>query len=187
MILPQVTPTILVSSSFAWYKLFISLYPSECTAWAFAMTGGQIGENVTLAKSYNIAWLVLIGITPFCFMAIFYGKVILHLRREILPRQHGSLATRKSRQKVTKMLLTITIIYGICLIPNLILYVVWYYALEAEIMYTINEVLLVLILINSCANPFVYAAQSRVFRRSMKDVLCPCKNWSINRVNISLP
>ena len=143
--------------------------------------------NVTLAKSYNIAWLVLIGITPFCFMAIFYGKVILHLRREILPRQHGSLATMRSRQKVTKMLLTITIIYGICLIPNLILYVVWYYALEAEIMYTINEVLLVLILINSCANPFVYAAQSRVFRRSMKDVLCPCKNWSINRVNISLP
>ena len=58
----------------------------------------------------------------------------------------------RSRQKVTKMLLTITIIYGICFIPNLILYVVWYYVLEAEIMYTINEVLLVLVLINSCAN-----------------------------------
>ena len=143
--------------------------------------------NVTFAKSYNIAWLILIGIAPFCFMAFFYGKVILHLRREILPRQHRSLATRKSRQKVTKMLLTITIIYGICFIPNLILYVVWYYVLEAEIMYTINKVLLVLILINSCTNPFVYAAQSRIFRISMKNIVCPCKNWSRNRVNISLP
>ncbi|XP_022805449.1 neuromedin-U receptor 2-like [Stylophora pistillata] len=142
--------------------------------------------NVTFAISYNIAWLFFIGIAPFCFMAFFYGKVILHLRREAVPRQHGSLAVTKSRQKVTKMLLIITAIYGVCYIPNLILYVVWYFALEAEVMYTINEVLLVLILVNSCVNPFVYAAQSRIFRRNMKKIVCSCEQWSRNRVNTSI-
>lgn len=55
------------------------------------------------------------------------------------------------------MLMTVTAIYGICWIPNLILYVVWYFALETDAIYTINKIFLVLILVNSCANPIAYA------------------------------
>lgn len=89
--------------------------------------------SVKFALSYNIAWLVLIGIVPFCLMTFFYGKVIIHLRKEVVPRQHLSVPVMKSKKKVTKMLMTVTAIYGICWIPNLILYVVWYFALEADV------------------------------------------------------
>ena len=137
--------------------------------------------SVEFALGNNFAWLILIGIVPFGLMAFFCGKVVLYLRREVVPRQHLSVPVMKSRKKVTKMLMTVTAIYGICWIPNLILYVVWYLALEAEFMYTINKVFLVLILVNSCVNPIVYALQSRLFRKHMVNILCLCKRRSGNR------
>ena len=137
--------------------------------------------SVKIALSYNIAWLLLIGIVPFSLMTFFYGKVVKQIRREVVPRQHLSVSVMKSRKKVVKMLMTVTAIYGICWIPNLILYVVWYFALEAHAMYTINKVFLVLILVNSCANPIVYALQSRLFRKHMANILCLHKRPSENR------
>ncbi|CAH3189378.1 unnamed protein product [Porites evermanni] len=71
------------------------------------------------------------------------------------------------------MLVIVTIVYGVCYISNLILYVVWY-VWDADLMYTINKVFLMLILINSCANPIIYAAQNRQFRKEMAGVLCKC-------------
>ncbi|XP_078374772.1 neuromedin-U receptor 2-like [Oculina patagonica] len=140
--------------------------------------------SVSLALGNNFAWLILIGIIPFCFMVFCYGKVIKHLRREVVPGQQLSVSVMKSRKKVTKMLMTVTAIYGVCWIPNLILYVVWYYVLETDVMYTINKVFLVLFLVNSCANPIVYALQSRLFRRHMASyVICLCKKRSKNRVD----
>ncbi|XP_078372891.1 allatostatin-A receptor-like [Oculina patagonica] len=131
-------------------------------------------SSVSLALGNNLAWLILIGIIPFCFMAFCYRKVIIHLRREVVPGQQlSSVSVMKSRKKVIKMLMTVTAIYGICWIPNLILYVVWYY--------NINKVFLVLILVNSCANPIVYALQSRLFRRHMVNFRCLCKRRSKTR------
>lgn len=130
------------------------------------------------ALSYNVAWLALIGVLPFCLMAFLYGKVIAQLRKEVLPRRRASIAVKTARKKVITMLMTITVIYGACWIPNLILYVVWYFVLDADVMYTINKVFLILILVNSCTNPFVYAVQNRVFRRRMTDILCTCKRRS---------
>ena len=142
--------------------------------------------SVSFALGNNFAWLILIGIVPFCFMSFCYGKVIIHLRREVVPGQQVSLSVIKSRKKVTKMLMTVTAIYGICWIPNLVLYVVWYFALEADVMYTINKIFLVLLLVNSCVNPFIYALQSRLFRRYMTDIKCFCNKLSRNRVDFSV-
>ena len=137
--------------------------------------------SVTFALGNNFAWLILIGIVPFGLMVFFYRKVELYSRREVVRRQHLSVPVLKSRKKVTNMLMTVTAIYGICWIPNLILYVVWYLASESDAMYTIHKVFLVLILVNSCANPIVYALQSRLFRKHMVNILCLCKRRSENR------
>ena len=84
------------------------------------------------------------------------------------------------------MLMTVTVLYGICWIPNLILYVVWYFVLDADVMYTINKVFLILILVNSCTNPIVYAAQNRLFRRRMADGVCRCKKWPLNQNHMTV-
>ena len=142
--------------------------------------------SVSLALGNSFAWLILIGIVPFCFMTFCYGKVIIHLRREGVPGQQSSLCVMKSRKKVTKMLMTVTAIYGICWIPNLVLYVAWYFVLEADVMYTINEIFLVLLLVNSCVNPFIYALQSTKFRRYMTDIKCFSYKLSRNHVDFSV-
>jgi len=139
--------------------------------------------RVAFALSYNVTWLVLIGVLPFCLMAFFYGKVIANLRKQAVPGGNMLMASKK---KITKMLMTITVIYGVCWIPNLILYVVWYFVLEADVMYTINKVFLVLILVNSCANPIVYAAQNKLFRSHMAYILCKCRNRCRNEGDTSI-
>ena len=138
--------------------------------------------SVAFALSYNVTWLVLIGVLPFCLMAFFYGKVIAKLHKQAVPGGNMLMASKK---KITKMLMTITVIYGVCWIPNLILYVVWYFVLEAYVMYTINKVFLVLILVNSCANPIVYAAQDNLFRSRMAGILCKCRKRSGNQSGMS--
>ena len=129
-----------------------------------------------LAEIYNVAWLVLVGILPLCLMIYFYGKTISCLRqsrREILPRRH--LSVLRSRKRITKMMMAITSIYGLCWIPNLVLYVVWYSFLEEDVMYDINEAFIFLILVNSFVNPLAYTAGSKRFRKHVKDVICCCK------------
>ena len=140
--------------------------------------------GAALYVAYNVTWLVLIGFVPSCLMAFFYGKAIAQLRKKIVPRCHASVPVMETRKKVTNMLMIITAIYGICWIPNLIFYVVWCFYLH-DVMYTINEVFLVLLLVNSSINPIVYAAQNRLFRRRMVDILCGCKKLSENQ-NVSL-
>lgn len=137
-------------------------------------------SNAALYVGYNVTWLVLIGLLPCCLMAFFYGKAIAQLRKKVVPRCHASVSVMETRKKVTKMLMAITAIYGICWIPNLIFYVVWCFYLHGNVMYTINEVFLVLLLVNSSINPIVYAAQNRLFRRRMVEILCGCKKLSEN-------
>ena len=141
--------------------------------------------SVAFALDYNVTWLALVGVLSSCLMVFFYGKVIVKLRQEVIPRRHASMAVIKARKNVTKMLTTVTVLYGICWIPNLILYVVWYFVLDAHVMYTINKVFLFLILVNSCINPIVYAVQNRLFRRRMADIVCKCKKWPLNQNHMS--
>ena len=141
--------------------------------------------SVAFALGYNVTWLALVGVLSSCLMVFFYGKVIVKLRQEVVPRRHASMAVIKARKNVTKMLTTVTVLYGICWIPNLILYVVWYFVLDADVMYTINKVFLVLVLANSCINPIVYAVQNRLFRRRMADIVCQCKKRPLNQNHMS--
>ena len=122
---------------------------------------------------YNAVWLALIGVLPSCLMAFFYGKIIVKMRETVVPRRHASIHVMKARQNITKMLMTITVVYGVCWIPNLILYVVWY-VWDVDVTYTINQVFLVLILVNCCTNPVVYSVQNRQFRTRTANILLKC-------------
>lgn len=70
--------------------------------------------SISYVLCNNIAWLVIIGILPFCLMAFLYGKVVANLRSEDIPRRHTSISVSKARKNVTKMLMIVTILYGVC-------------------------------------------------------------------------
>ncbi|EDO31916.1 predicted protein, partial [Nematostella vectensis] len=128
--------------------------------------------NVMLAIAYNIAWLLFLGVIPLGIMGYLYSSIVKTLW--FSGKTHEGEATQqvrlKARQRVTKMLIIISAIYGLCWLPNLLISVASYFVDDGNPAvlsygYLITEVL---VLINSSINPFVYSIQSQKFRNGVR-------------------
>lgn len=126
-----------------------------------------------LPKIYGIIWFSVVGAIPISIMVVLYSKVVyrlwvkrsvarLHRRAILIPR------------KATKMAITLTVIYSICWLPNLILYILAFNISEDVYGSPLYRWTVVLTCLNSTVNPFVYTLQSRRFRASVKRALL-CK------------
>ena len=127
-----------------------------------------------LPKVYGVIWLSVVGAIPISIMAVLYSKVVYHLwvNRSVPSRlnRRGIFIPRKA----TKMAITLTVLYSICWLPNLILYILVFnisFAFYGSPLYGWTVVLTCL---NSTVNPFVYTLQSQRFRASVKRALL-CK------------
>ena len=76
----------------------------------------------------------------------------------------------KVRKRVTLMVVTITAIFGICWLTDVIAHVVDYhtYSITHEVFTVIHT----MILFNSAVNPFVYALLNQNFREKIKGMIC---------------
>lgn len=131
-------------------------------------------------------WLFAVGILPSLIMLALYGGVIKTLwcsRNKIADVSQRSL--HKSRKRVTKAAVTVTVILFVCWMPNLLYYFITSYAprssstaqnlnTAAPVFYKTSHVLL---LLNSSINPFVYAVQDARFRRCMTRLLCRIRQY----------
>lgn len=139
-------------------------------------------SSIDIAIAYNFIWLFFIGILPIAVMGFLYGLIARSLwgsGNRVSSEQFTSQVRFKARKRVTKMLITITIIFALCWMPNLLINVISYYYTPTGIFsygYLITEVL---VLLNSSINPFVYGIQSKQFRNGIKAILC-CK-WCPRR------
>ena len=126
-----------------------------------------------LAIAYNFLWLVFVGVVPVGLMAVLYGRIVFSLWfHQNSVTYEAQKARLKSRKRVTKMLVTLSVIYAVCWFPNLLINTIEYYieipALRS-IGYLVSEML---VLLNSSINPFVYALQSKQFREAIKTIVC---------------
>ncbi|KAL9973913.1 hypothetical protein ACROYT_G020429 [Oculina patagonica] len=79
--------------------------------------------------------------------------------------------------KITKMLVTVVSLYAICLLPNQVVWL-WYEFGTAQNWPHFNELLTfgnIMVYINSCVNPFLYAGMNEEFRKGFSRLL-HC-NW----------
>ena len=126
-------------------------------------------------NAYSLGWLIVIGILPLTIMTILYSRVVFKLW--VRTSQNVEVSQRaviKSRKRVTKMVLTVTVVCAVCWLPNLIAYVLDFYGLnsQGDIVHTTTVVLVTL---NSAVNPIIYCFQSKQFRRCVKALLLsPC-------------
>lgn len=148
---------------------------------------------VWLGKVDAAMWLFAIGLFPLGTMGILYGRVV---RRLWFTKDHTTNISQrtllKSRKRVTKTVLVITVVLAISWLPNLI-----YYFLEMFLL--INDTVTiqtnigsfetlfrvisyVFISINSTVNPVIYATQDRTFRRHMWRTLAQCFGTRNNKV-----
>ena len=126
-------------------------------------------------NAYSLGWLIVVGILPLSVMMLLYSRVVFKLWvTKSQPVEQSQRAVIKSRKRVTKMVLTVTVVCAVCWLPNLIAYVLDFYGLnsQGDIVHTTTVVLVTL---NSAVNPIIYCFQSRQFRRCVKVLLLsPC-------------
>ena len=125
-----------------------------------------------LGLGYNYLWLMFVGVIPVGIMVLFYGRIVHNLwysERQVV--QGAQLARLNSRKRVTKILVTLNVVYAFCWFPNLLLNILNYYIANPalhSIGYLVTELL---VLLNSSINPFVYALQSKQFRIAVKHIV----------------
>lgn len=137
-------------------------------------------------NAYSLGWLIVIGVLPLTIMASLYSRVVFKLWvRPSQPEELTQRAVIKSRKRVTKMVLTVTIVCAVCWLPNLIVYVLDFYGMNSHggIVHTATVVLVTL---NSAVNPIIYCFQSKRFRTCIKALLFSMRRTATVEPKISM-
>ncbi|XP_031573203.1 allatostatin-A receptor-like [Actinia tenebrosa] len=133
-----------------------------------------------LQKAFSFLWFTAAGFAPLAIMFVFYSRVIYSLWFKKNQVQGTQLAVLKSRKRVTKMVVIVSVVFLVCWIPTLLLYA----TLHDNVAFPISGMSAtgsIMVLFNSAINPFIYSFQSENFRRCLKDIVS-CRKPRNNRI-----
>ena len=118
----------------------------------------------------SAVWLLMVGIIPAAIMLFLYSRVVYDLWFKKVD-EATQVAVRKSRKKVTKLVLIVSAIYAVTWFPQLIVYVLSSYNYKIELGDLSYIISVVMVTFNSAVNPVVYAFQSERFRQHFNQLL----------------
>ena len=125
--------------------------------------------DIHQARTYTAIAFFLDFLVPFVVMSALYGRVIRRLWNHRI--SHGNqVALVRRRKRVTKILAIVTLLHGVCLLPDALVYFLSYCSFKySSITFKISTVFVCL---NSTINPFLYSLHSQRFRQSLRRLLC---------------
>lgn len=131
-------------------------------------------EQRTLGKVYAVSCFFIFGAIPMGAMAFLYLRLLCKLWKSGVRATLISEQTRiRAVRKVTKMAAVVSVVYAVCRLPNLVLYMLSEFRPE---LYQFDAVpyisSVVLVVVNSAMNPFIYTLHSTNFRKHIKVALC---------------
>lgn len=135
--------------------------------------------NEHLAKAFTISCFFVYGAIPMGAMVVLYVKVLCNLWNRGNPNNLGvtEQARMRSRLKVTKMVFVVSLMYTVCWLPNLVLYMLSKYEPEVYAYGSVPYIIsVVLVGVNSAINPFIYALHSSNFRQHIRGTFC-CRTF----------
>lgn len=135
--------------------------PTSCTiSWP--------GTKTVSAEKMFIWYGLLLGFTiPVSLISVFYAMVVLRLKK--VGPKNKSKEKKKSRRKVTKLVLTVITVYVICWLPYWVSQVYLTFKEPeqvAPVFITLFKICSLLSYSNSMLNPLLYAFLSENFRQS---------------------
>ena len=90
-------------------------------------------------------------------------------------------AVTKLRKRVTKMVLSVSVIYGLCWLPHLTIYTLNYFSSSFNYSDITHISAIVVVASNSSVNPFIYVFVNKRFRSKIKTLLrCHCSSRRFN-------
>ena len=130
--------------------------------------------NETSAEAFKIACVFVYGVIPISVMICLYSRVLYTLwKGGIRATQLSEQARIRTRLKVTKMVVVVSIMYVVCWLPNLVTYMLSQFKPEllghGAYFYSVPFVVsVVLVGLNSAMNPFIYTLHSTKFRQFIR-------------------
>ena len=120
-------------------------------------------------RAYYLVWSFANSVLPICIMGYLYARIISCLRNRVLVPGSCPRAVSRSEDKVTKMLVSVSVIFVTCCTPPAVLCVLspvipGGYA-------TVYPVTTASALLNSSLNPLVYTLHSQQFRKNLISVI----------------
>jgi len=133
------------------------------------------GQN-WIPRAYSLLFSTLVAVSV-VMMAGLYSRIVytLWLKRvennQPAFQQRGVLRVRK---RVTLMAVTVTVMFGVCWVSDIIAHTVDYHT-SLSVSKDTYSVIHTLILLNTAVNPFVYALINKTFREKIKEMIwCSC-------------
>ncbi|KAL9956612.1 hypothetical protein ACROYT_G038113 [Oculina patagonica] len=125
--------------------------------------------DYTTNRAYSLTWSFANSVLTICIMGYLYTRIILCLRNRVLVPGSSPNAASQSRHKVTKMLITVSIIFITCWTPPTVL--CGLSPVNPVSDSTVSSVSTACALLNSCLNPLVYTLHSQQFRKNLASLV----------------
>ena len=146
--------------------------------------------------AHTISLFLIQMIAPMAVMSVVYGIILYRLKMMVVRRLStvsNSFAVRqKKNRKLTGLFLAVVTMFFVLTLPYNIFYL-WYtmnwQTIQKDYKYHqkighVYHILLLIMLLNSCVNPLIYAKLHKSFRRITLRILCPClKNQFLKPCN----
>ncbi|XP_064596752.1 motilin receptor-like [Liolophura sinensis] len=130
---------------------------------------------------YDIALIIGTYFLPILLLTLLYGKIIMTLKTQV-PQSDtkcpGSRAARRSRLQVMVMLVSVLLIFVVCLLPFKIYILLLYLnpelldAMDYKSHFAMNWFFRLMLYLNHIANPIVYFVMSANFRDAFRELFC---------------
>ncbi|XP_078345982.1 neuropeptide FF receptor 2-like [Oculina patagonica] len=127
-------------------------------------------SNYATAWAYYLFWSFCNEFLPISIMGYLYTWIILCLRNRVLVPGSSPSSVSQSRDKVTKMLISVSAIFITCWTPPAVLCVLS--PVISGGYATVFHVATACALLNSCLNPLVYTLHSQQFRKNLASLVC---------------
>jgi Na+/H+ antiporter NhaC len=140
---------------------------------------------------------ISINVIPIIFLSILYAGIVYmlwHPDKRISSEtathskhQKTKNFVEKTRRKTTIMLLTVVMVFFLCMFPYNLLTMLLTFGNTKKINFDIllhaNSILRLLLLVNSASNPIIYNFLGEKFRKGFRSILASLTKRRQNRVN----
>ena len=124
---------------------------------------------------FSIYWLSIVTVLPVITLVVLYGRIIGQLRRHIMAvaAVAQTTAISKSTIRVTKCAITVTATFAATISWHSVYFVMGHVGIVTFDFAGPAQLLgMLLVVVNSFANPFIYAVYMPSFRRSLLKTFC---------------
>lgn len=129
---------------------------------------------------FNRSYVITQGIITFYIPLVVTMVAFIHLFIIIRKQRSLTAGVRQSAPviQLLRMCFVTSLFLGICWLPNQLVFVMIKFGVTKPDT-PLHHATIVLSMLNSCANPWIYCATSRTYRRGFFGIFCGCRGSSV--------